>query len=446
MTVLFLLVSLVFITVMAYKMNNGEICAPAVLFCAPFVLCSFFALCNEQEWNWDANINTALVVLVGTIFFLFGTWFGNKIKISNNIREGVEEISGMNTNKIYILVFLHGLCYVWKLRCMFQFGQKIGVGNNLSKILVYINNTTKFSSTDMNIQYPQLLSIGLEICTATGFVVACLLAYSLLEMRKNKHLLLVCTVDFAVCVVGSLTSGGRGGAIQLIFSFLGTFLILYQRKYLWKRSVPLKYLARVGVGIILAGVGFFAVITLIGRYEVNLVWRYLSNYIGAQLFNLDYYLNSKFESSVIFGQETFQPIIQFFAGKFGISKWSRYTLDLPMVTAAGYNTGNVYTTFYPYIHDFGVVGLLLCPFIMGAIVQVIYRKARNSQDGYTVDIWLVVYSNVIYMLVFSFFSNKIYELLFSIQMLKKILWMFVTLYYFYKINRVGMKIKYKKII
>lgn len=446
MTVFFLLICLAFITAMAYKMNNDEICAPPVLFCAPFVLCCFFALCNEKAWNWDANLNTAVVVLVGIAFFLLGTYFGNRIKIKSNRVEGLKDTSGTNVKKIYALVFFHIVCYLWKFKCMFQFGQRIGVGNNLSKILAYVNNTTKFSSTEVNINYPQLLSIGLEICTATGFVVACLLAYSLIEIRKNKRLLFVCAIDFAICVAGSLTSGGRGGAVQLIFSFLGTFLILYQRKYLWKRSVPLKYLARVGIGIVLTGIGFFAVITLIGRYDVHMVWRYLSNYIGAQLFNLDYYLNSKFESSVIFGQETFQPIIQFFAGKFGISEWSRYTLDLPMVTAAGYNTGNVYTTFYPYIHDFGVIGLLICPFIMGTIVQVIYRKARNSQDECAVDCWLVVYSNIIYMLVFSFFSNKIYELLFSIQMLKKILWIFATLYFLYRVNIVGMKVKCKRII
>lgn len=81
MTVLFLLISLTVITAMAYKVNNNEICSPAVLFSAPFVLCCFFALCNEQVWNWDANINTVAVVLVGTCFFLLGTVFGKKIKI-----------------------------------------------------------------------------------------------------------------------------------------------------------------------------------------------------------------------------------------------------------------------------------------------------------------------------------------------------------------------------
>lgn len=439
-----LITILVGIVLFEYILFNKEICSPPILFTVPFIIACIIAQINSSTWSFQLNANTFWVILTGILTFFLGAYSMKRIKLYNCGKNmSVVDDRDVELWKFILLFLFQAGCYIWKIKCLQDYGISNGLGNDLSKTLVLVNDTAKFT-TDTNISYPKLLSIGWSVCTALGFVWACMLARILILPKKERKYLILVIINFAVSVCGSLLSGGRGGAIQFIFAFLGVYLILYSRMHKWKRSVPLKYIVRVGVGIVLAGVGFFSVITLIGRYEVHLIWDYLSNYIGAQIYNLDHFLNIDYRNSEIFGQETFQPLVQYISGNLGIEKWSRYNLDLPSIYANGRSLGNVCTTFYAYIHDFGYIGVVILPFIAGMISQIVYRYAKYSNTTYTLNLGLLIYSNMIYILVFSYFSNKFYELFFTIDMIKKmfLIWIIKFFIYDFKIENSKLKVRF----
>ena len=105
--------------------------------------------------------------------------------------------------------------------------------------------------------------------------------------------------------------------------------------------------------------------------------------------------------------------------------------------------GNIYTTFYAYIYDFGYIGVIIWPLIMGFISQRIYKKARKSilNDDKRVKTSVIVYGYLFYMLAFSFFSNKFYEGFFTISFVKIFLLWTILSYLFNNLDTGGRKLK-----
>lgn len=94
--------------------------------------------------------------------------------------------------------------------------------------------------------------------------------------------------------------------------------------------------------------------------------------------------------------------------------------------------GNVYTTFYAYLYDFGVTGVIVLMILMGLISQVLYQKATKPSKRnrrYSINLWIIVYSYVFYSLAFSFFSNKFYEGIVSIQFIKYLVFWAMVRYF-----------------
>ena len=431
-----LIVLLLLLSIFEYKINNNEIASPPVLFLVPFVVASIVAALRSSEWQFSLHYYTFAVVLIGCISFCIGDFLAKKIKIDNKKNEDPKGYRIDNWKLVLFAVF-SAICFLWKIKCIKSFGSIHGY-NTLSSAIGYLNHLAKFT-TEEYIKYPRILSLCLQLITASGFIWACLLAILLANKKKEVTNLLLIIINFAICLVGSMTSGGRGGAVQLIIAFLCIYLLMYRKLNRDAKRTPLKVILMIAIILFITGYGFISVINVIGRKEIHMIGKYLANYIGAQIYNLDLYLNTNFKSSIIFGQETFQPIVIVISKILNITDWSNYNLDLPFVFVNSkslglINIGNVYTTFYAYMHDFGMAGVIFLPFIIGFISRLVYKIIKNDENSQRVTISLLLYSNITYALVFSYFSNKFFELIITPNMLKRIFLYYVILYYLYKVK------------
>lgn len=436
--ILVLIATLLLILFLEYTYMNKEICTPAFLFTAPFVVLCIVALICARVWNFQMHWNTFFVILCGNVFFFLGTALADKISFKRK-QLNYLVIQDENESWFRYFLFLGGqcVCYLWKLRLILQFARRNGVAGGISAALKYYDHIIKFT-TESTFRMPRILSLGLDVCTAFGYVCACVLAQKLLQDKKKNFFIVI--LNFTVAVMGGLSSGGRGLAIRYLIAFLIAYLILGFRQKEWKTAIEFKQIIKIILAL-LAIVSFFIYSRqMVGRGNVTEVWIYLSKYIGAQLYNLDHYLNKAFRESEFMGQQTFQPLVQFVCSKLGIRQWARYNLDLPFIRAAGYDMGNVYTTFYAYIHDFGYFGVCIMPLLFGLITQPIYKLSKGSTTSHTLNLGLVLYSDLAYMLVFSFFSNKLGELLVTVPMLKKIIFIWLILMFLYHTRIKGTKI------
>jgi oligosaccharide repeat unit polymerase len=165
--------------------------------------------------------------------------------------------------------------------------------------------------------------------------------------------------------------------------------------------------------------------------------QYLAVYFCGGIRNLNEYVKISHSRPDVFGKMTF-PYVNNFLGNRLHNSSLIYALDLPYLSANGRNSGNIYTTFYAYIYDFGYLGVAIMPFIMGMISKILYKRAIKGayKSNKKIKISIIVYGYVFYTLAFSFFSNKFYEGIFKITFVKMcLIWILVS----YILNHINIK-------
>ena len=287
------------------------------------------------------------------------------------------------------------------------------------------------SFTTENISLGRLNNNLYDFCYASGFIWFYIVANNFAVSKKVDKLPLL---NLILSIAISLEKGSRGGAVTLLVAGVAMMVIIWQKKSKRRRLKFRQILLVILIAVIVVGT-FQKVGELLGRVSAADFGGYLSTYLSAPIRNLDYYINNvmgrSFSRPDVWGKMTFVRMINFLGGFLKIDSWV-YELDLPFLRSNGYVCGNVYTTFYAYLYDFGVTGVIVLMILMGLISQVLYQKATKPSKRnrrYSINLWIIVYSYVFYSLAFSFFSNKFYEGIVSIQFIKYLVFWAMVRYF-----------------
>lgn len=202
----------------------------------------------------------------------------------------------------------------------------------------------------------------------------------------------------------------------------------------WSRQKNGRFIAStlaVGAVVLLA---FPGIAELLGRESDagSNSFDYLSVYIGAEIKNLDIFLRNAVipVRSTMWGSQTFVNILPWFAKIFNFTL-SGEGLTLPYQTVNGVYLGNVYTTYYAYLYDFGLLGVFTLIPVMAGISQSFFERIISIKNPKRVPYSFLIYSNIVSSLVLSFFSNKFFEQIFSRTFILIILfWVFLNVFIF----------------
>jgi oligosaccharide repeat unit polymerase len=170
---------------------------------------------------------------------------------------------------------------------------------------------------------------------------------------------------------------------------------------------------------------------------VMYIWDSLSVYIGAPLKLLDLYLYTDYTdvTNMPLGFATFQNIYSWIALKLNIVNWQVINLGLEFRVDNFAFLGNVYTTFRPFMMDFGFIGVVFFSSIMGAFSAVFYyliKYKRSLWNRSNIDYYTIFYGYLFCQILFSFFANRFYNNIFSFNMMKNIILCFIFEYIFIK--------------
>lgn len=105
----------------------------------------------------------------------------------------------------------------------------------------------------------------------------------------------------------------------------------------------------------------------------------------------------------------------------------------------GESTGNVYTLFRAFIHDFGYMGLLILTAGFSFIINLMHLNNKSKKYKYaeiTYDVGLVFYSYIIFSVYVAFFADYFWASLVSAKTIK----LFIAFYLSYNFL-VRLKIK-----
>jgi oligosaccharide repeat unit polymerase len=332
---------------------------------------------------------------------------------------------GFNFVLFAALIIIEIVTFVWTLISLADMYPKDSVAESIAAFRYAATFTDEVK------KFPVILSGLRRVCEASGYLVAIVIAE--LIFKKDYRKLYLPITAFLFLIPLNLEVGSRTALFQEYFAFIVIFFLV--RKFYTGQIVDLNR-KTVGIAAILF-IAFICVFQLmaVGRDYTQNPFYYIGTYIGAEIPNLDMFLN---DSSNIAGNVgnsvTFIRSINLLGSVLGIDSL-QYSLDLPFLTYGGVVTGNVYTTFRPFIYDFGYLGFVVLTMLMSCVSQLIYSLATNNIKSYRfIDIYMILYGVLSCQLLLSFFSNKFYERFFSLQFLLTIIILLVVRFIYKKLS------------
>ena len=440
-----LAVSLVLILIAAYFLNNREIMSPAVLFSGSFAFSGVWALAYAQKWFLEPSPLTVIVLVGAGIEFVLVTFFihlffrftrakqtrsvGRTGQVESFTHSSIKKESiqtptiAMWKSALIIGVLLIGILYtIYSIK-------KIGVGMSLADAIYYVRVQTIFTINGNTL--PRSVSIIRNFSLSCGFFFGYLLARERLYFHKISITNFIIVI---LAVVTTLLMGDRTEMVVVLIAIFCFYYCLARDQKGWLRQKNGKFI----VGTLIVGalilLVFPEIAKLLGRENdagLN-SFDYLSVYIGAEIKNLEIFLRSASipVPSLVWGSQTFVNILPWFAKIFNFTLPNQ-GLILPFQMVNGEYLGNVYTTYYAFLYDFGLWGLFTLVPVMATISQFFFERIVAIKKPKRVPYSFLIYSNIVSALVLSFFSNKFFEQIFSRSFVLIIMfWVFLNIFIF----------------
>lgn len=402
--------------------------SPAIAFVLPFAISSFYLMFNISRWNVKLSDVTFFVILGGCVSFLAGVVISNcicqsyekknKIGLKNKLADLTHEFDVYVDNKL-LLVFT--LIQIFSVLIVFRrvlaVSKKYGYSGNISQLIYGYRFLGTY--TTENLSLGAIGNLCYNFATAAGFVWVYILIHKVVN-KNNIPLALV--VNTVLSIVMCLLKGGRERAMQIVAAGLLYYLFFNKIRHKRKKELSPKQFAIVAiVGIAVMG-SFQMLGSILGRTVQADPIQYIAVYLCGSIRNLDVYVRDLWGTHDVFGKMTFIRIINYIGGKCHNENWI-YPLDLPYQAANGKNSGNIYTTFYAYLYDFGYIGVAIMPFFIGFITNFFYKIAARTteRNNNKINLSLLIYGYWYYTLLFSYFSNKFYEMTFTIVFIRNVI-------------------------
>lgn len=407
---LLLLISLITIMLLVCAAVRGDFMEPAFIFSAVFVFSAIWLVAFAPVWNFSLHENTFWVVIGGVVTFCLFSVFRSlfRFKPLLECRDLSYELLPINIQKskllIFILIQAFTIFYSLYLKLQFAGGSFATLFATMSSYRASI----MFYGGE-SLAFPKWLNLLNSCVTSAGYWFCYVLVNNYIVQKKiDKYALTV----FVLCIANTVFTTSRGGTFDYLMAMIIFYIMLYRMKHNRIRRINMKTLITIAAFLLIFVFTFPIIGNLIGRGSSETIGDYLARYCGAGIANLDSFLQSRKPQTRIWGQESFIYVIRWVGGKLGISN-TMYDLDLPFIKVNGKNLGNVYTTFYPFIYDFGYIGVFFMTALMAMITQGIYKSALKVKFDYRPSKSILMYGFILPTIAMSFFSNKFYEKLFN---------------------------------
>ena len=240
-----------------------------------------------------------------------------------------------------------------------------------------------------------------------------------------------------LCCLGLLLTGGRTPVInQIIGCFMLFHLLRIQKKGKYE-LYRFKTIVRIVLLLIAVMGGFFLAKSFVGRAGRNNYMNpvdYLAYYTGTQYIAFDQYLQHPPYSNNIIGKETFYNLNQFLIN-YKLVDIPPYIVHLEFRSVGAGFTNNVYTFLRAYHHDFGMVGMLILHVLSVFLLSFFYEFVKKKRGS----LGILILSQMYYTIVMSFFAERFYSNVFSLNYIKQLV-MMVFLYEFFIRKRIRFKL------
>lgn len=440
-----LLVIILLFWLISYIFTKKDILSLPNIFCGTFIISILFAIPNLERWNFDMGERTFETISLGIVSFCISFFIIYYLFIIKNKKlKCMEKYTPVHITekRLYFFIILQIITAFLLYMEISKIAAIYGMTDSLAdKILAYRVNYVM--EGDIDAKLPSYI----EWLYGFTYFGTYILIYKMAcdyynKIKVEKKYILIIIIEIMI----SFLFGNRGFSVNLLIYLSILYYIFYLRKSSWAVNIKKATIIKFGIAMIVALILFPTLgAYIVGRTSDDFfdrdmmfyVWDNLSIYIGAPLKLLDLYLYTDYTdvSNMPLGFATFQSIYSWMALKLNIVNWQVTNFGLEFRTDNFSFLGNVYTTFRPFMMDFGFIGVVVFTSFMGAFSAVFYyliKYKRSLWNRSNIDYYTIFYGYLFYQILFSFFSNRFYSNIFSLNMIKTIILCFVFEYIFIK--------------
>ena len=423
--------------VSCYLFSGKDFFAPATIqiltFAGSFFMCIYFMLSmnavHEFHWKTIIIIITAmgLTSLIGVaVHSLF-----KRIAIKAHT-PGSVALSPISGSILALFVGVILFTIMWLLLEIRRIG---GTSGSFFETMKRFHDINSYSIDETG-RLPWLLTQLLTLLR----ILFLIFAFNLIRFFKILTVSQKCANFFVLglCCLGLLLTGGRTPVInQIICCFMLFHLLRIQKSGKYKQY-EFKTFVRFALLLIAVMGSFFLAKSFVGRAGRNNSMNpvdYLAYYTGTQYIAFDQYLQHPPYSSSIIGKETFYYFNQFLIN-YKLVDIPPYIVHLEFrPVGAGFGT-NVYTFLRAYHHDFGMGGMWILHSLSILLLSSFYEFVKKRRGS----LGILIFSQMYYTIVMSFFAERFYSNVFSLNYLKQIVIM-VILYELLIRKRIRLKFR-----
>lgn len=417
--------------VLNFYVTNGDYLHPSVLLCEFFLLYEFICVIGQSAYAITLQLETVLVLTCGfTVFTIvtmvnFGRW--------NVIAKRNKELYIIFIPKAYLygLIFLQIVSSVCFIKYLQAIAAAWGSGDgSLAEMINLYDTMTKFWTSifrNLNVSIPIVYRICNPIVGAGAYLVLYVTVNNFIVNRKINilHVIIIMLNGFLI-----LLNGSRSPLLRLVTMVILLAYVFNFRKY-GRRKGNIKFFLRLVLAVLIVAVFMIITLYIMGRAKkLGSILGYIFTYTGAPIVNLDTYISKGVKSltgsSELFGAQTFKAGYAYIGKIFGIERFSYKGISSFSFSSNGIEIGNVYTTYYKFIYDFGYIGVAPLISIVAIYYICTYRKIFQHQSDRVIDFRLFIYAYLFNDLVMLTFSCRFYETVMDAPFLKFILlsWIF----------------------
>lgn len=412
-----LLTSFIVLTIVSFTLLKYDPFSPGFLMSASFTF-SILCLCyNAKIWDIDIDPLTLKLLFFGVFTFIVGNtlcqcFYSKRLKraaIRNRQNIGVQEFK--NNEVVTISRNFVGLIFCFNCIVMILYFIEVihiaGFGS-FSIMMYKFRQATGFEGASVSVVVNILVRISKAFSTI--FIYYCINNVIANKSFKSQRYLLLPIIPDFLC---GLLTGGRFRMLQLILGPIIIYVFLSfiktGKRIKLKPSLICKAIFIAAMALFL----FYSVKGLVGRVVEKDIITYVTEYFGGPIELFDVILRGAipYRKPEVLGRNTFASVYRYFVKFFSFDIGPAANPGF-LTSRTGINLGNVFTCFFNYYADFGILGIIVLTFISGTIWSTFYYKCMTSYK----NVYKIIYSFVFYGILFQFYDEMTFTIFLSADM------------------------------
>lgn len=430
-----LIIVLALLSISAYRMFDSDCFSPSFVVIITYLFSTFFAFVAYifNMWNNVNNLSTFVIVsiVIAMISFCVAEFLVRKLLFNKDIKRKMDRkyrVYNFNSITYYTMLFL---VIITGLLIYVNLAKLTGEWFNIPKMISTYRTGSLFAYGEDIYKLNFFVMQMFRCIDILGLILIYIVVNNILLTKKVKPNIKYAVLLLLICFISLLISG-RTLIIKYVIAFILCFNILkfkYEGKTFRFKEIVKPLLICVLIGIPL----FYLSLSFLGRSKNHGIVNYTTFYFGSPVASLETIVSGSDENIVNtnnnFGANTFVGL-QTILNKINVKvfnqpnqfKWIKYSHEL---------SNNVFTGIYPYITDFGLVGVFICQLIFGCFVSLSYYLAKYKRN----PIYIIFLCMIGIWIFDSFRSEKMFTNIVSLNMIMYVVYLLIILYVLSKITQ-----------